>query len=217
MVGTDGVQKMSKSLDNYIAVDEPPNDMYGKVMSIEDGLMANYFELLTDLPGESLSDLKRDLAAESVNPMEHKKRLAWDITCQFHDAACADAAQDHFERVVQGRSLPDEMPEYSQDAIIKSSGGSLIRMLVDVGLASSVSDVRRLMAQNAIEVIHPDGNRTTLVLGIGCRNKSWGRNPHRSAPLCADNSIVNYSPLFTSPYPSLWCAFLALTLPVAAD
>ena len=129
LVGTDGVQKMSKSLDNYIAVDEPPNDMYGKVMSIEDGLMANYFELLTDLPGESLSDLKRDLAAESVNPMEHKKRLAWDITCQFHDAACADAAQDHFERVVQGRSLPDEMPEYSQDAIIKSSGGSLIRML----------------------------------------------------------------------------------------
>ena len=185
LVGTDGVQKMSKSLDNYISVDEPANDMYGKVMSIEDGLMVNYYELLTDLPSEALSDLKRDLAADAVNPMEHKKRLAWDITCQFHDPASADAAQDHFERVVQGRSLPDEMPElsfanlrqyadapeemteFSENAIIRTSGGNLLRMLVDVGLASSVSEVRRLMSQNAMEVIHPDGTRTPLLIGKG--------------------------------------------------
>ncbi len=165
--GTDGVQKMSKSLDNYIAVDDPPADMYGKVMSIADNMIVRYYELLTDLPSAALSDLERDLDQAVINPMEHKKRLAWDITRQFHDAVSADAAQSRFERVVQGRSLPDEMPEYSQEAIIKSSGGNLFRMMVDVGLASSVSEARRLMSQNAMEVIHPDGTRTPLVVGEG--------------------------------------------------
>ena len=89
LVGTDGVQKMSKSLDNYVAVDEPPADMYGKIMSIDDSQIVRYFELLTDLPAAALADLERDLAPRSVdgelvepsvNPMEHKKRLAWDIT-----------------------------------------------------------------------------------------------------------------------------------------
>ena len=172
LVGTDGVQKMSKSLDNYVAVDERPEDMYGKIMSIDDSQIANYYELLTDLPATGLSDLRRDMAHDSVNPMEHKKRLAWDITSQFHDSASADAAQAHFELVVQGRSLPDVMPEYSWDThsereLIESSGGSLLRMLVDAGLASSVSEVRRLMYQNAMEVIHPDGSRTPLVVGKG--------------------------------------------------
>ncbi len=167
LVGTDGVQKMSKSLGNYVAVDEAPADMYGKIMSIADGQIVRYYELLTDLPAAALSDVRRDLAQGSVNPMEHKKRLAWDITSQFHDADAADAAQAGFERVVQGRGLPDDMPEYSQEAIIKSSGGNLLRMLVDVGLASSVSDARRLMSQNAIEVIHPDGTRTLLIVGKG--------------------------------------------------
>ena len=183
--GTDGVQKMSKSLDNYIAVDEAPADMYGKVMSIADNMIVRYYELLTDLPAAALTDLERDIDQESVNPMEHKKRLAWDITRQFHDAASADGAQAHFERVVQGRNLPDEMPEssftnlrqyddapddipeYSERAIIRSSGGNLLRMLVDVGLVSSVSEARRLMSQNAMEVIHWDGTRTPLVAGKG--------------------------------------------------
>ena len=185
LVGTDGVQKMSKSLDNYIAVDEAPVDMYGKVMSIADNMIVPYYELLTDLPAAALSDLERDIAQDSVNPMEHKKRLAWDITRQFHDGDSADAAQSHFERVVQGRSLPDEMPEpsfsnllqfndvpddmpeFSEGAIIRSSGGNLLRMLVDVGLVSSVTEARRLMSQNAMEVIHPDGSRTPFALGQG--------------------------------------------------
>ena len=187
--GTDGVQKMSKSLDNYIAVDESPADMYGKVMSIADNMIVPYYELLTDLPSAALADLERDIEQDAVNPMEHKKRLAWDITSQFHDSAAAAAAQAHFERVVQGRNLPDEMPEpsftnlrqyadapgempeFSEEAIIRSSGGNLLRMLVDVGLASSVSEARRLMSQNAMEVIHPDGTRTPLVVGRGAEIK----------------------------------------------
>ena len=167
LVGTDGIQKMSKSLDNYIAVDEPPNDMYGKVMSIGDGQIARYFELLTDLPAESLSDLERDLAGESVNPMEHKKRLAWDITSQFHDAAAADAAQAQFERVVQGRSLPDEMPEVSLSGLRQHSEtpeGAIRadRLLVTSGLASSNAEARRLLSQGAVELIPVVGEPTRL-------------------------------------------------------
>ena len=167
LVGTDGVQKMSKSLDNYIAVDEPPDDMYGKVMSIGDGQIGRYFELLTDLPSESLSDLERDLAEESVNPMEHKKRLAWDITSQFHDAAAADAAQAQFERVVQGRSLPDEIPEVSladlgQHSEFPVGAIRADRLLVACGLAASNAEARRLLSQGAVELIPRAGEPTRL-------------------------------------------------------
>ena len=167
LVGTDGVQKMSKSLDNYIAVDEPPDDMYGKVMSIGDGQIGRYFELLTDLPSESLSDVERDLAEESVNPMEHKKRLAWDITSQFHDAAAADAAQAQFERVVQGRSLPDEIPEVSLADLGQHSEFPLgairaDRLLVACGLAASNAEARRLLSQGAVEMIPRAGEPTRL-------------------------------------------------------
>ena len=167
LVGTDGVQKMSKSLDNYIAVDEPPNDMYGKVMSIEDGLMVRYYELLTDLPSEALSELEQGLASDSTNPMEHKKRLAWDITSQFHDAAAADAAQAHFERVVQGRSLPDEIPEISLAELVSRFGAEegairADRLLVAAGLASSNAEARRLVSQGAVELISTAGSSSRI-------------------------------------------------------
>ncbi len=184
LVGTDGVQKMSKSLDNYVAVDEPPEDMYGKIMSIDDTQIARYFELLTDLPSAALSDLERDLEQDSVNPMDHKKRLAWDITRQFHDSAAADAAQARFERVVQGRSLPDEMPEISikqlkerlpqpdDNAGVSSNltlmatrdGGSVDTfgarcdlLLVATGMAASNAEARRLISQGAVELIRQSG------------------------------------------------------------
>ena len=172
--GTDGVQKMSKSLDNYIAVDEAPGDMYGKVMSIADNMIIPYYELLTDLPSAALADLERDIEQDTVNPMEHKKRLAWDITNQFHDSTAADAAQAHFERVVQGRSLPDEMPEMSLAAVCSLSlegegwGEGEIpairadRLLVAAGLASSNAEARRLLSQGAVELIPLTGDSTRL-------------------------------------------------------
>ena len=85
LVGLDGKMKMSKSLDNYIGVDEPPNDMYGKVMSLTDELILDYFELLTDVPAEELAEFRRHLETNSVNPMELKKRLAKEIVTEFHD------------------------------------------------------------------------------------------------------------------------------------
>ncbi len=167
LVGTDGVQKMSKSLDNYVAVDERPEDMYGKIMSIDDGQIARYFELLTDLPAAALTDLERDIAQDSVNPMQHKKRLAWDITNQFHDAASADAAQAHFERVVQGRSLPDDMPEVSladlrERADAPSGAIRADRLLVAAGLAASNAEARRLLSQGAVELLPASGEPNRL-------------------------------------------------------
>ena len=167
LVGTDGIQKMSKSLDNYIAVEELPNDMYGKVMSIEDGLMVRYYDLLTDLPSDALSELEQDLTTDSTNPMEHKKRLAWDITSQFHDPAAADAAQAHFERVVQGRSLPDEIPEVSLAGLIGQSGADdegvrADRLLMASGLASSNAEARRLLSQGAVELISTAGESSRI-------------------------------------------------------
>ncbi len=112
LVGTDGSQKMSKSLGNYIAIDEPPNDMYGKVMSIPDELMMDYFELLTDVPDEELAGFRQELATESVNPMELKKRLAREIVREFHGEKPANEAQEHFERVVQRKEMPEEIEPY---------------------------------------------------------------------------------------------------------
>ena len=170
LVGTDGVQKMSKSLDNYVAVDERPEDMYGKIMSIGDRQIINYFSLLTDLPSATLADLERDLNQDSVNPMEHKKRLAWDITCQFHDSASADAAQAHFERVVQGRSLPDDIPVLSlaqlsgslSSAAPQPSGNLEAEradlLLVSCNLAPSNAEARRLISQGAVEILRHSGD-----------------------------------------------------------
>jgi tyrosyl-tRNA synthetase len=113
LVGTDGVQKMSKSLDNYIAVEENPNDMYGKVLSIPDAIIINYFELLTDIPDAELDEYRKSLADNSVNPMELKKKLAREIVEQFHNKQAAADAQAHFEKTVQKKELPDEMSEIS--------------------------------------------------------------------------------------------------------
>ena len=167
LVGTDGVQKMSKSLDNYVAVEERPEDMYGKIMSIGDNQIVNYFELLTDLPNAALADVESDIERDSVNPMEHKKRLAWDITNQFHDAASADAAQAHFERVVQGRNLPEEMPELSLADLRQRSDtpeGAIRadRLLVAAGLAASNAEARRLLSQGAVEFLPASGESSRV-------------------------------------------------------
>ena len=167
LVGTDGIQKMSKSLDNYVAVDERPEEMFGKIMSIGDNQIVNYYELLTDLPSSSLADLRSDLSRDAVNPMEHKKRLAWEITNQFHDSSSADSAQSHFERVVQGRSLPDEMPELSLSEIRQLAGADqdairADRLLVATGLAASNAEARRLLSQGAVELMPASGGSARL-------------------------------------------------------
>ena len=147
LAGTDGHEKMSKSLGNHIGIDEPPNELFGKVMSIPDSSLRNYLTLLTDLSGVEIEAL---LAG---SPMEAKKRLAFEITAGLHDAADAEAARDYFESTFQRRQTPDEMQEYalaSDDALDPSE--RLDRVLVDAGLANSGAEVRRLVEQGAVRV-----------------------------------------------------------------
>ncbi len=113
LVGTDGKMKMSKSLDNYIAVDDPPNEMYGKVMSLPDELIMDYFELITDVPDHELDEFRQQLESDSVNPMELKKKLAREIVTEFHNDEAASQGETFFEKTVQKKELPDEITEIS--------------------------------------------------------------------------------------------------------
>jgi tyrosyl-tRNA synthetase len=112
LIGTDGSAKMSKSLGNYISVDEPAGEIYGKAMSIPDHLIMDYLELVTDVPTPELAQFKEQLEAQSVNPMVLKKRLAREIVAQFQGAAAAPEAEAKFERVVQQGELPEEIPVF---------------------------------------------------------------------------------------------------------
>ena len=154
LVGTDGAQKMSKSLDNYVGVEEPPDDMFGKIMSLPDELIVSYFDYLTDAPEAELEEMTRSIATETVNPMDLKKRLAGEITEVFHDKSSAVAARERFERVVQQRSLPDDMPVVSLATL---SGPRWSNALVSAGLVSSVGDGKRMINQGAVELFPPSG------------------------------------------------------------
>ena len=162
LVGTDGVQKMSKSLDNYVAVDEAPVDMYGKLMSVSDDQIMSYFEYLTDVPMEELAAITNDLKNNALNPMEPKKRLAWDVTSQFHHKDAADGAQAHFERVVQGGDVPTDIPEMSvaelrSQGVVENNEVRVDDLMLAAGLAPSKAQVKRLLAQGAVERTSLDG------------------------------------------------------------
>jgi tyrosyl-tRNA synthetase len=160
LVGTDGVQKMSKSLGNYIGVDEPPNDMYGKVMRIGDPLIMPYFELLTDVPDRELLEMRRQLKSPSVNPMALKKRLAADIVTQFHGAEAARKTEERWEREHERREQPEIIPKgqpvksikWTVDAKPRTVVVSGPALLVELGLASTGSAARQLIAQGSVDV-----------------------------------------------------------------
>ena len=144
LVGTDGVQKMSKSLGNYVALEEPPEEMYGKLMSLPDELIISYYEYLTDVPDADIAEMQQAMASESANPMDFKKGLARYVTAVFHDADAANVAESHFEQVVQRRDLPDDIPEVSLSTVADLP---INRLLSQTGLASSNAEARRLIGQ----------------------------------------------------------------------
>ncbi|HYM91411.1 MAG TPA: tyrosine--tRNA ligase [bacterium] len=157
--GLDGVQKMSKSLGNAIGITEPPNEMYGKVMSVSDDLMIPYFEYCTLVPLEEVRGIAAALAAGGVHPRDAKKRLAREITGRYHGEAAARRAEAEFERVFAARERPAEIPdvELSRDRL---RGGAirLVRLLAELGLADSNSEARRLISQGGVSL---DGARLT--------------------------------------------------------
>jgi len=147
LVGTDGVQKMSKSLGNYIGVAEPPNDIYGKTMSIRDDFIIPYFELLTDVPDEELAEIQKQLN-NGVNPMSLKKRLAREIVTQLYSTKEADEAERHFKKVVQKKEVPDEILTLE----ITDSSPDIRKLLVSNGLVSSMGEAARLINQGAVKL-----------------------------------------------------------------
>lgn len=152
LVGTDGTQKMSKSLGNYVAVTDPPSEMFGKIMRIPDELMRNYFELLTDVPPEQVADL---VSSGKHNPRESKEVLAKTIITQYHSAQDADAAAAEFRRVHGGGAggLPDEIPEVVVPADRVSNGMiSPLDLLVDCLGEKSRGEARRLIAERGVKI-----------------------------------------------------------------
>ena len=158
LIGTDGSRKMSKSLGNYIGVADPPDQIYGKVMSIPDSLIMDYFELVTDLPDRELEGFKKALDGNNTNPMVLKKRLAGEIVNQLYDLKAATEAEGYFVRVVQRKEAPGEIPEcrVSFEQLTSQRAGEagidISRLLVATGLAESRSEANRLIAQGAISI-----------------------------------------------------------------
>jgi tyrosyl-tRNA synthetase len=147
---------MSKSLNNYIGIDELPSEMYGKVMSIPDHLIMPYLELATDVPDEELNEFRQQLDGQSVNPMLLKKRLAREIVTQFHNAKAAQEAEEHFTRVVQRKELWGTVK--ITGTLTTVVWKDITNLLVEAKLAKSRAEAKRLLTQGAIEV---DGKKLT--------------------------------------------------------
>jgi tyrosyl-tRNA synthetase len=148
--GLDGVEKMSKSLGNYVAVEDPPEEMFGKVMSVSDELMWRYWTLLTDQPPSEIDIRKRRVASGERHPMEVKFELARTITTDFHNAAAAHTAEEHFRTVHQRRERPDDIEKIT---IVASSEPRLLaKILLEAGLAPSNGEARRLLQQGAVKI-----------------------------------------------------------------
>jgi tyrosyl-tRNA synthetase len=194
LIGTDGSQKMSKSLGNYIGIAEPPyvrdGGIYGKVMSIPDSLILHYFELVTAVPDQELEEFRQELSNETINPMTLKKRLAREIVTQLYDEKAADEADLHFTKEVQQKETPEEILEYrisfrdmrTVGGPVKVSGREegvapvtyhlskkpdISRLLVEIGLVESRSQANRLIAQSAVSIDGKKISSSTAVVKSG--------------------------------------------------
>ncbi|MGO4499370.1 tyrosine--tRNA ligase [Paenibacillus sp. 2RAB27] len=151
--GLDGVQKMSKSLRNYIGIDEQPNDIFGKTMSIPDTLMLKYFELTTGLSNAEMEELRQGLEAGTIHPRDAKLRLAKLYVEMYHGVEAAEEAEKHFITVFQQRALPDDIEEVNLDSSHLEAGSmSIIKLLVSLSLQSSNGEARRSVEQGAVKI-----------------------------------------------------------------
>lgn len=156
--GTDGVVKMSKSLGNHIPIQAPPEDMYGKIMSLPDHVMITYFKLVTRYKPDQIAQIERDLTEGRRHPRDVKMELAREIVSIFHGEEAAQRAEAHFVRVFQQREMPEEMPEYRV-----SSPTRLVDIIADAGLTRSKSEARRLMQQGGVRL---DGQQVTDIEAV---------------------------------------------------
>jgi tyrosyl-tRNA synthetase len=183
LVGTDGVEKMSKSLGNAIGIQEPPGEIYGKLMSIPDAAMWSYYELLTDVAAEDLASRRRRVEKGEENPRDAKAELARTITAHFHGEAEARRAEENFRRAFSRGELPDVL----EQTTLAPEESSAARTLVASGLATSMREARRKIAEGALSVFEGSQPRvvkdseerfdttrsTTLRLGRRFRRIDW--------------------------------------------
>jgi len=154
LVGTDGVEKMSKSLGNYIAITDTPDEMYGKTLSIPDTLIYDYFVLTTNTSTASLKTIKDQIDAKSANPRDLKRRLAQEIVTLYYDSAAANQAEENFDRVFVRKEAPEEVEEIT----LASREPLLFQLLVNIGAAKSNGEARRLVVQGGVAI---DGTKIT--------------------------------------------------------
>jgi tyrosyl-tRNA synthetase len=146
--GLDGVNKMSKSLGNYIGINEPPDQIYGKTMSISDGLMWRYYELLTDMTADEIAKRKRDVELGRRHPRDVKANLAHQLVADFHSVDAAVRAEEEFNRRFRDHQAPHEMPAHN----VGSASVKLAELLVQTGLATSKAEARRLITQGGVRL-----------------------------------------------------------------
>lgn len=151
--GLDGVHKMSKSLGNYIGIDEPPREMYGKTMSLPDEMMLRYYELVTAVSLEELRAIEAGLKNGDMHPRDIKMRLAREIVAQYHGHEAAYAAEEEFKRIFQQKDLPDELPDFQMSEDMLENGAVwLPKLIVLAKMVGSTSEARRLIQQGGVKV-----------------------------------------------------------------
>lgn len=148
--GLDGVNKMSKSLGNYIGITESADDIYGKTLSVSDDLMFRYYELLSDLAAGEIAQLKSGMAAGTLHPKKVKQQLARELTARFHGVDAAQQAEANFERVFSQHELPEEMPEFTLPA--SGEGVWLPKLLAETEMVKGTGEARRMIQQGAVTV-----------------------------------------------------------------
>ncbi|MBE3574479.1 MAG: tyrosine--tRNA ligase [Firmicutes bacterium] len=159
LVGLDGVQKMSKSLDNYVAIADPPAVMYGKIMSVADAVMPMYFQLASGLPPEEVRRVQQQLSEGTLHPRDAKRMLAKSVVELYHGTEAAEAAEQEFDRVFRQHLAPEDTPEVQISAADWADGHPwIVRLLVAAGLAGSSSEARRLIQQGGVRL---NGNQVT--------------------------------------------------------
>jgi tyrosyl-tRNA synthetase len=177
LLGTDGERKMSKSFGNHVALTDPPEEQFGKVMSIPDELVVSWLRLCTGLPPAEIDAIERELDGGSLRPDMAKRRLAGEIVARYHSRAAAASAEERFDRIHKRHELPDDIPAYPIPG--EGPSVSVVHLLADAGLAETRSEARRLISQGGVRIdgevfsdVHGDVPRDDLlgkVLQVGRR------------------------------------------------
>ncbi|HZI57237.1 MAG TPA: tyrosine--tRNA ligase, partial [Verrucomicrobiae bacterium] len=203
--GTDGVQKMSKSYGNYIGINEPPQEIYGKVMSISDALMWRYYELLTDVKVPEIAEMKGNVAEGKQHPMELKKALARRIVQDFHGESAAKQADENWAKQFQKDEVPEDVecvtvkfsavaqklaPPDPNDGVHKIPEVRVDKMLHQAGLADSVADGRRKVDQSAVKI---DGEIARLAMHIRFDKKYSVRVGKKLKNIVVENDLGDHS------------------------